>query len=501
MRFVLAISPLLMILILMVLARWGAARAGAAGWLVSVAVAVLWFGAGTADISGAQIRGLVLSLEVLLIMWAAFIMYRLAAEAGAISDLSDQLSIVARDRVMQALLLGWGFASVLQGLGGFGVPVAVTAPILIELGFAPMAALVLPSLGHAWAITFGSLGASFQALQSASGYSAAELGLPAATMLGVLALGSGLGVLLAAAGIRKAARYLPGVVLTAIAMGVVQAGMVKVGLWNLGGVGGAAAGLLVLILLARRRSQGDAGRVLQIGELALALAPYLLLVGFVLLVQLVRPVRALLSAWQIGIAFPVAGVLQVRSLAPLSLSGVVLFYAAGAAYALYLWLGKLRPIDGFTILRDSWARLLPSTLGILSMLMMAMTMSHAGMTDRIAASIADFAGPTFPGWSPLIGSIGAFMTGSNTNSNAVLAELQVRTANLLDLSPIWILAGQTVGGAIGSVAAPAKLIVGASTAGLQEREGRILRGLLPWILPMLVVVGVVIVLATSLAPG
>ncbi len=71
---------------------------------------------------------------------------------------------------MQALLICWPFASFLQGVGGFGVPVAVTAPLLIGLGFTPLVAVVAPSLGHGWSVTFGSLGTSFQALMAAADY-------------------------------------------------------------------------------------------------------------------------------------------------------------------------------------------------------------------------------------------------------------------------------------------------------------------------------------------
>ena len=67
------------------------------------------------------------------------------------------------------------------------------------------------------------------------------------------------------------------------------------------------------------------------------------------------------------------------------------------------------------------------------------------------------------------------MTGSNTNSNVVFAQLQLRTAQVIGLSAPIILAAQTAGGALGSVIAPAKIIVGAATAGLKGQEGHVLR--------------------------
>jgi lactate permease len=80
--------------------------------------------------------------------------------------------------------------------------------------------------------------------------------------------------------------------------------------------------------------------------------------------------------------------------------------------------------------------------------------------------------------SPFIGALGAFMTGSNTNSNAVFANLQQSVAALIDVSPLIILAAQTAGGAIGSAFAPAKIIVGCST--VDAEEGPALKAVMPY---------------------
>jgi len=84
------------------------------------------------------------------------------------------------------------------------------------------------------------------------------------------------------------------------------------------------------------------------------------------------------------------------------------------------------------------------------------------------------------------------MTGSNANSNLVFSALQLRTAEILGLPAALILAAQTTGGAIGSVAAPTKIIVGASTAGMVGKEGDILRKLLPIICGLLLIISILI---------
>ena len=148
--WLLALTPILVILVLMVIFRWGGARAGAAGWFAAIILAAVRFGAGIDLLALAQTKALLLTLDVLLIIWAAFLLFQVADEAGAIKTLGRALPQLTADRGMQAMLISWPFASFLQGVGGFGVPVAVTAPLLMSLGFTPLVAVVAPSLGHGW---------------------------------------------------------------------------------------------------------------------------------------------------------------------------------------------------------------------------------------------------------------------------------------------------------------------------------------------------------------
>ncbi|MCY4525401.1 MAG: L-lactate permease, partial [Anaerolineaceae bacterium] len=117
---------------------------------------------------------------------------------------------------------------------------------------------------------------------------------------------------------------------------------------------------------------------------------------------------------------------------------------------------------------------------ILAMVAMATVMQNAGMTRTLAEWLSRAVAPDWYALvGALIGALGSFMTGSNTNSNAVFAGLQLDSAQLLGLGVPLVLALQTSAGAIASMMAPAKILVGASTVGIgQGDEGRVLRSLL-----------------------
>ena len=304
MSFLLALFPIALILVLMVGFRWGAARAGAAGYLAAIAIAVLAFGAGAEVLAYAHARALLLSIDVLLIIWAAFLLYRVADEAGAIRTIGQSLPHLTNDAGMQALIIGWVFASFLQGVGGFGVPVAVISPILIGLGFAPLAAVVIPSIGHGWAVPFGSLGSPMQALLGATGLPAALLGPPAAVFLGIAGLATGWMVTHAAQGWRAVKRLFLAVVVIGVVMGVAQYLAVSAGLWNIGSFLAGICGLLVCYPLAKHyhgehKDNGD----LDVKRLMIAISGYTLLVALILVVQLVTPVKEFLSQVVIQVQF------------------------------------------------------------------------------------------------------------------------------------------------------------------------------------------------------
>jgi len=484
---IIAAFPILVILILMIGFRWGAARAGAAGYLVAFFVAVVFFGAGADVLAFAHTKAFILSMDVLLIIWAAFLLYRVAEEAGAIKTIGKLLPSLTRDRGMQALLIGWVFASFLQGAGGFGVPVAVTAPLLVGLGFTPLSAVIIPSIGHGWAVTFGSLGSSFNALLSATGLDTATLAPQSALYLGLACILTGPMVAHAADGWLGVKRLLvPALTIGAVMGGVQFAVAAGAGLWNLGAFTGGLAGLAVSMWVVRWR---DAGKGVERSErkpLFLALSAYLILILFTVVILLIPPVKNWLGQVSIQIQFPetvtslgyVSPAGTNRPIRIFTHAGSILVYTSLISFFIYRRAGLYKPDAGKKIWSATVKGMMSSSLSIALMVAMATIMQGSGMTEALAQGLADAVGKAFPLVAPWIGAIGAFMTGSNTNSNVVFAGLQMRTAELLSYSVPAILAGQTAGAAVASVAAPTKVVVGASTAGMAGKEGDVLRALI-----------------------
>jgi len=495
--FFLALLPILIILVLMMAFRWKASRAGAAGYLAAILISWIWFGINLETLAYAHAKAVFLIVDVLLIIWTAFALFRVVDEAGGIQVLSETLPFLTANKGLQALLIGWVFASFLQGVGGFGVPTAVIAPILVGLGFSPLNAVVIPSLGHTWAVTFGSLGASFNAMMAATGLGWQLLAGPAAIFLGITGLLVGISISLVVGGWKTLREIWLPLTVIGLSMSAAQYFTVSQGFWNIGGLIGGAAGLLIGIpLIWLLKGKSPISQTIPWRKLLISLAGYGVLITLTLVTQLISPIKDFLSQVKLGFVFPetmtsvgyIVAAGPGRQLYIFRHAGMILLLSAASSYIIFKKAGWYKDGALGRIARSTVSRVIPSSLGITSIVMMAVIMQHAGMTDTLARGFSSTIGWFYPALAPWLGALGAVMTGSNANSNLVFSALQLRTAEILGLPAALILAAQTTGGALGSVAAPTKIIVGASTAGMEGKEGEILRKLLPIISGLLLIV-------------
>jgi len=494
MTWLLALLPVLTVLVLMVGLGWGGSRAGSAGFAVAFCLSLTVFGGDLTLAWVAVGKSALLAVDVLYIVWMALFFYKVTDEAGTVALIGRSLPRLTSDRAAQSLLISWVFVSLLQGVGGFGVPVAVVAPLLVGLGYTATQSVIMASLGHGWAVTFGSLGTSFVALTAVTGLSGETLAHDAALVLGMASLISGALVAYVSAGRDGLMRSIPMLLLVGGVMGITQWWVATNGMWVLGATSAALAGAMVGVLYVLSPLHRSETKSLEKAEnndprsLALALAAYVILLALAFSINLIEPLEGLMDSILIQIEFPAVATsfgwevpMELgRKISVFGHPGAILFYAAVISFLLYRRVGYY---SSEAVWGDIWGQVrqsaLKPTISILGLVAMASLMTHSGMTQIIARGISEtFSETIYPFFAPFIGTLGAFMTGSNTNSNVVFGALQRETAALLGLSVPIVLAGQTAGASLGSVLAPAKIVVGCSTVGLSGGEGPVIRRML-----------------------
>lgn len=496
-NWILALLPVITVLVLMVGLGWGGSRAGTASFIVALILSLTIFGGDLLLVIVAVGKSVLLAVDVLYIVWMALFFYNVTNEAGTVQLIGRSLPRLTSDRAAQSLLISWVFVSLLQGVGGFGVPVAVVAPLLVGLGYTATQSVIMASLGHGWAVTFGSLGTSFVALTAVTNLPGEVLAPDAAILLGMACLISGSLVAYVSAGWQGFIRSIPMLLIVGAAMAITQWWVATNGMWALGSTSGAMAGAVVgvvYVLSPLNRSKAKTipeEPTAESRSLGLALAAYVILLVLAFSTNLIPALNQIVDTVQLQIQFPAVATsfgwevpAEIgRKISIFGHPGAILFYAGVISFVLYQRAGyydkKKDDSTWIMIWKSVKKSAIKSTISILALVAMASLMSHTGMTQIIARGISEtFSATIYPLFVPFIGALGSFMTGSNTNSNVVFGALQQETATLLGLSVPAILAGQTAGGSLGSVLAPAKIIVGCSTVGLGGEEGPVIRRML-----------------------
>jgi lactate permease len=308
-----------------------------------------------------------------------------------------------------------------------------------------------------------------------------------AIFLSIAGVATGFIVVHAAQGWKAIRQLVIPILVIGLLMGVAQLIVASTRLWNIAAFSAGMVGLLISYPLARRyRGEQQENGTLDLKALAVAVTGYAILVGIILIVQLIPSIQNFLSKIVLQVNFPEVSTSEGfitpagpgRKIAIFGHTGALLVYVAILAYLIYRIAGLYKKGATKRIIEGTIQKVMSSSVSIASMVTMAVIMENSGMTDTLARGLAEGMGRAFPLIAPWIGALGAFMTGSNTNSNVVFGALQMRTAELLGYSVAIILAAQTAGAALASIMAPTKVVVGTSTAGMAGHEGDVMRKLL-----------------------
>ena len=160
-RYVAALFPILLVLHAHDRFPLEWSKSGSSGLAPGVVVAALVFGLTFDVFWVSQAKGVVTSGLVLGVLWPALLLYNLVNKAGGIDALARALQQVIPDYGLLLIVLSWAFSGLLEGLAGYGIPIAIVAPMLVSLRVKPVRAVAAVAVGHAWAVTFGDMGVNF----------------------------------------------------------------------------------------------------------------------------------------------------------------------------------------------------------------------------------------------------------------------------------------------------------------------------------------------------
>ncbi|MPZ59839.1 MAG: hypothetical protein GEU93_00810 [Propionibacteriales bacterium] len=489
-----AVLPVGLLLAVVALGRVSSLVAGLLSLLAALALSALIFRADASVLGIAMAKGVWRGLWIVGVLAPALLIYRLSQRAG-VERLGEAMTLLVPRNREKLLLVAWVFPSFIQGVAGFGAPIALTAPLLVALGWSPVRAVAYPLVGYHWSVTFGSMGASYYIARLTTGIDAqtgAWFTLWAAVMLAVNCLVAGCLVLLMDGGLRAVREGMRALLIVGPVMGAVLVGVTSL-VPAVGTLTAGAAGMVVMVALASRdrmrartanAEAGNPGGRLS-AEHVWVFAPYAALMTMVLAIFTWPPVRAWtedhlliapsLPATETGYGWSNEADERFNPIAIASHPGTYILLAAVAGYLLYRRSSLVEPGSWAPIAR-AWLRSIPrSAAPVLMLTSLAAVLVDSGMMATFAVGASEAMGTSYALLVPVVGALGTFVTGSTLTSNALFGPLQHQVATRLDLDTAVFLGAQTAGGNVGNAIAPVGIHVGAAAVDAEKRTSEILR--------------------------
>jgi len=557
MQALLASLPILLVVILMAGFNWPAKRVMPLGWALAVVLAAFAWGMPLQWLAGATVSGALDAFNILIIVFGAILLMNTLKHSGAIRAIKGSFYNISADRRVQAIIIAGLFGFFIEGAAGFGTPAALAGPLLVSLGFPPLAAAILALVGNSMPVSFGAvgtpiLGGAAKVLDS-EGVRAAltqygwsfetfvhEIGVYTAithTVVGtflplliVLILtklfgdkksfkdGFAIAPFAIFAGLSFSIPYL----LLAIFIGP-----------ELPSLLGSLIALVVVIPAAksgfllpktvwdfpdRKQWGSDWVGTVEPGELKdetpqmntlLAWLPYIL-VALILVVTRVPAIglKQILIRPELTIMWKgILGTKLAYSLQYLYLPGTVPFTLVAI---LTIFLHKMNKKTVSETWSNSLKQMGPATIALVFAVAMVAIMRNSGnnttgnmdMLKTLSTAAAAALSSVWVFVAPFIGILGAFMAGSNTVSNILFSTFQYEVATSAALSRVVIVALQVVGGAVGNMVCVHNVVAASTTVGVLGQEGKIIRiNLVPAALYAILAGIVGLLIMTVFAPG
>lgn len=516
---IVALIPIIYFFWALAIKRMKGHIAGLTTLLVALVVAIIAYkmpaGMAVMSVTQGAVYGI---MPIGWIIITSVFLYQLTVKTGQFDIIRYSILSITEDRRLQVLLVAFSFGAFLEGAAGFGAPVAIASALLVGLGFNPLAAAGLALIANTAPVAFGAIGIPVTAFEGPTGIDAKEISKMIARQLPLLSIIVPFYLVFIMTGFKKAIEVLPAILVSGLSFAITQ----YISAYYLGPeLPDILASLVSLVALAvflkfwkpkttyrfkaeaevaatvtsTQKKAGEHYTGLQIFK---AWSPFLILTGAISLWG-VPVIKLALTGQYEGTNFILKMLNSLGQIFTLS-PGVPLIHnkiingdgqPIAAVYKLDIILGSAgtaillaavisKFIIGITW--KNWAQTFGETvndlkypiLTIAAVVGFAFVTNASGISTTLGMTLAK-TGSLFPFFSPFLGWIGVFITGSDTSANLLFGSLQTVTANSIGMDPVLALAGNSSGGGVGKMISPQSIAVACAAVGLAGKESELFR--------------------------
>ena len=544
-----ALIPIVFFFLALTKLRLKGYQAGTVTVLLALGVALLFYKMPVSAALASAVYGFFYGLwPIAWIIVAAVFLYKLSVKTGQFDVIRSSILSVTHDQRLQLILVGFCFGAFLEGAAGFGAPVAITAALLVGLGFKPLYAAGLCLIANTAPVAFGAMGIPVIVAGQVSGIDPFLIGQMAGRQLPFMTILVLFWIMAIMDGWRGVKETWPAVLVGGGSFAVVQFLTANYIGPELPDITSAIVSLIALTAFlkvwqpkrifrfdtaenttsqatgakapAAAKPQAGAAAPLTAGAIVKAWSPFIILTAMVTLWSL-KPFKALFAAGGplastiINIPVPMLDKLVAKMppvVAQATPYGAVYTFnwlaATGTAILiaaiLTIAFARFSPAKALATLGETVRELVIPIYSIGMVLAFAFVANYSGLSATLALALAH-TGQAFVFFSPFLGWIGVFLTGSDTSANALFGALQATTANQLGLSPVLTVSANTKGGVTGKMISPQSIAIACAAVGLAGKESDLFRFTVKHSLVFAAIIGIICTLQayvfTWMIPG
>ncbi|BDV30298.1 L-lactate permease [Microbacterium terricola] len=503
-----AIIPILVFLLCLVVFKMRGITAGVIAVILQIVVAIWPFGMPVPSVAGAGLLGLLTAIwPIAYIIVMAVWLYRLTVASGRFDVIRTSISGISPDQRVQVLLISFCFGGFLEGAAGFGVPIAICAALLVQLGFGAVKAAMLCLVANVAAGAYGAIGIPVIVGARVGEVDVMALSFQMVLVLQLLSLVTPFLLVLILDGVKGVRETFPMILGVTVAYNGAQALILTTLGPELADIVPGLFGMAVVFMISRvwkpsRVYREDGGvapaRVQQdFSDVVVAWSPFYILTGVIFVWSIPwfknlfvpgGPLDALVFSVPIpgitGVVIPAgadAATTTTWDWTPINATGTAILIAV---LIMFFTTPQLSARQLWSELGATVAQLWQAIVLIALILMVANIANYSGGSASIGNALAAV-GPIFPLFAPIIGWFGVFITGSVVNNNTLFAHLQSITAQQIGVDPTLLVAANTAGGTVAKLVSPQSIAIAAGAVGLVGRESEILRASIKYSLAML----------------
>lgn len=446
------------------------------------------------------------------IIIAAIFLYKLSVKSGSFEVIKQSVISITPDHRIQVILIGFCFGSFLEGAIGFGGPVAITAALLVGLGLKPLYAAGLCLIANTAPVAFGAVGIPIIAMANLVGVEQYEVSAMVGRMLVPLSLTVPFFIVFLMDGFKGVKETFPAILVAAVSFTATQFISSNYLGAELPDIVSAIVSLVCTTAflkiwkpsnIFRLDDQTDFTNNTQLsnGEIFKAWLPFILLIACIILWT--QPwFKALfakggifdytvvtLAANNVGTTIVDAAGKVVGLNLNISFVGLQAGTAILIAAFLSIWFLKIKANDAAECFWDTLKEMAIPCITIGLVVSFAFIAKNAAMSTTLGLAFAQ-TGDAFAFFSPVIGWIGVFLTGSDTSSNLLFGPLQQVTARELGIGEALFLAANSVGGVVGKMISPQSIAIACAAVGLVGRESELFKFTLKYSVAFIILIGI-----------